>query len=103
MLRILPASCASLMVLIFASSVSAKECRAVFTSNAAAIENRESIVKKGEVMTYATQYRVDNRTGDKSVCFKGGYCYAASKMTLSCQIDWKSGSQDEYETIYYFK
>jgi hypothetical protein len=101
--RIAPSAIASLVMLLFGSAASAKECRAIFTSNAAAIENRESVVKKGAIMSYATQYRVDNRTGDKSVCFKGGYCYPASKLQLSCQVDWKTGSKGEYETIYYFK
>ena len=93
--------CLSLMIGI--GPAFSKECTATFKANASAIEDRDSIAKKGTVRTYATQYRVDTRTKDASVCFKGGYCYPANKIKLSCAIDWNSGSSDEKEIIYYFK
>jgi hypothetical protein len=86
-------------------SAYAKECQAKFTANAAAVENRESVIKKGTILTYATQYRIDRRTNDASVCFKGGYCYPAQKIKLSCKVDWKSGESFDGDptVIYYYK
>lgn len=90
-------------LLVFAClPAQAQYCRATFTANAAALEDRESVVKKGTVMTYATQYRVDKRTGDASVCFKGGYCYPATKINLGCRIDKKPNYGNELELIYGF-
>ena len=81
----------------------AKECTATFTSNAAAVEDPSVIAKKGTTRSSATQYRVDKRTSDARVCFKGGYCYPASRIRLSCAVDWGSGIHYDTETIYYFK
>jgi hypothetical protein len=50
-------------------------CSAIALRNVPAIENDDSIVEKGNLLTSITQYRVNKKTGKVVFCSYGGYCY----------------------------
>ena len=50
-------------------------CEATALRDVAAIESPSSIIRKGQLDTAITQFRVDKRNGDTSFCSHGGYCY----------------------------
>jgi len=50
-------------------------CEATALRDVPAIEAPSSIIKKGQLDTAITQFRVDKRNGDTSFCSHGGYCY----------------------------
>lgn len=50
-------------------------CAAVALRDVPAIEDSSSILKKGQLDTAITEYRVNKRTGETSFCSHGGYCY----------------------------
>lgn len=50
-------------------------CTALAIRDVPALEDSTSILKRGELDTAITQYRVNKRTGETSFCSHGGYCY----------------------------
>ena len=86
-------------------------CTAVALRDVPALENRSSILKKGQLDTAITQYRVNKRTGETSFCSHGGYCYpsriqiggdllAALRLT-NCQVADDHPPFDEGEYLDY--
>jgi hypothetical protein len=103
--------CLSALFLIacVAGAEAADICDAVALREVRAIENSNAIIKRGEHDTGITEYRVEKKTGVKSFCSHGGYCYPAyatvngreveSLYLTNCKID-KSFYEDIVFIIY---
>ena len=50
-------------------------CTAVAVRDVPALEDSSSVLKKGDLDTAVTQYRVNKQTGRTTLCSHGGYCY----------------------------
>jgi hypothetical protein len=50
-------------------------CEAVALRAVAALEDASSFLRPGEMDGAVTQYRVNKKTGEDSLCSHGGYCY----------------------------
>ena len=50
-------------------------CEATALRDVPALEAPTAIIRKGQLDTAITQFRVDKRNGDTSFCSHGGYCY----------------------------
>jgi hypothetical protein len=104
--------CFSLLLLTFSASASnsADSCHAVALRAVPAFENPTSVLKKGELDTAITQYRVNKKTGEGSFCSHGGYCYPSRVMEngisvealklTNCQIG-KRDDFDDPDDIFY--
>lgn len=67
---------AVLGVSLFSGGAQAADiCAALALRDVPAIEDSGAILKKGQLDTGITQYRVDKRSGETSFCSHGGYCY----------------------------
>lgn len=95
--------CFSVLVLMacVAGARAADICEAVALRDVPAIENSDSILKRGEHDTAITQYRVNKETGTKSFCSHGGYCYPAESLRLTnCAIDKTRHSENDGIIFY---
>ena len=78
-------------------------CKAMVIRDIRAIENPESIAKRGETIGAITQYRVSRKSGQAVFCSHGGYCYPANgQRLLNCKIGKESGYNDpKDDEIFY--
>lgn len=74
-------------LLVFAAGLAISECsaswgadicRAIALHDVPSIEDPSSFLKRGDIDTAITQYRVDKKSGQTSFCSHGGYCYPAA-------------------------
>jgi hypothetical protein len=78
-------------------------CKAVALRDVPAIEDPQSILKRGEYDTAITQYRIDKKTGQTSFCSHGGYCYPThinengSKVEALRLTNCRIGARDPYD------
>ncbi|WP_176946155.1 SH3 domain-containing protein [Bradyrhizobium sp. Rc2d] len=100
----------ALIVVTTLSAQAADVCKAIALHDVPALKNPTSTLKKGELDTAITQYRINKKTGEGSFCSHGGYCYPthvqengnkveALKLT-NCQVG-KKDDLDDPEEIYY--
>lgn len=75
-------------------------CKAIALRDVPAVEAPDTILKKGDLDTAITQYRV-SKTGRASFCSHGGYCYpAAGLKLLNCKVGAK-GDFDDPDDVFY--
>jgi hypothetical protein len=60
------------------SAHAADICDAVALRDLAALEDPSSVLKRGEHDGAVSQYRINKKTGEASMCSHGGYCYPAT-------------------------
>jgi hypothetical protein len=102
---------ASLLALAAATpSYAADICEAIALHDAPAIDDPATVLKKGERDTAVTQYRVNKKTGETSICSHGGACFPlyvtdngqkveALRLT-NCKVGAKDPFDDPDETLY---
>jgi len=101
---------ATALVFGVASSQAADICEAVALRNVHAVEDPTSMLKQGAHVTAVSQYVVDKKTGAKSFCSHGGYCYPVyvtvngqqveALQLTNCAIDKSSPYNSDDEIIY---
>ena len=86
-------------------------CEATALRDVPALDNPDSVLKKGSVDESITQFRVNKHTGETSFCSHGSYCYPthtmigngkfqALKMT-NCTVDVQGLQEPNDDFIYY--
>jgi hypothetical protein len=92
------------------SAHAADICDAVALRDLPALEDPSSVLKRGEHDGTVTQYRINKKTGDASICSHGGYCYPAmitenGKRVETLHIaNCKIGARDSFDDpdeVYY--
>ena len=92
---------AAFLSIVASPAFSADICKAVASHDVPAVEAPDSVLRKGEIDTAITQYRIDKKTKLASFCSHGGYCYpAAGLKLLNCKIGAKDDYDDPDETFY---
>ena len=102
----------STLLILFAAtpSYAADICEAIALHDVPSIDNPEAILKKGERDTAVSQYRINKKTGEASICSHGGSCYPlvvteggqkieALRLT-NCKVGAKDPFDDPDETFY---
>ncbi len=99
-----------LAVMLAVPALADSTCTMTALRDTAAVDNPRSIMSKGHVENAVSQFRVDNRTGDTSLCSHGGYCYPTHVMVngktveairmTNCRPNMSSGIKDANETVY---
>lgn len=85
-------------------------CEAVAIRDVPALEAATSVLRKGQLDTAVTQYRINKRTGQATLCSHGGYCYPmrvavggdlleALKLT-NCKVSDQAPYDDGEDLIY---
>lgn len=82
-------------------SLAAYVCSAVATNNSPFMEDPDrGELRKGQVISAISQYRISKKTGIKTYCVHGGLCYPANVLKLSnCQAGAEI-SDDSDEVIF---
>jgi len=62
-------------------------CEAVALRNAPALEAPSAVIRRGDLDTAITQYRVSKKTGEDQFCSHGGYCYPVHALNPEGQRD----------------
>jgi len=76
-------------------------CEAIALRDVSAIENPNSILRRGEHDTAITQYRVNKKSGKAVFCSHGGYCYPANALKLTnCKIGARDAYNDPDDVFY---
>jgi uncharacterized protein YecT (DUF1311 family) len=93
-----------------APAAAADICEAVALRNAPALEDPSAVIRKGDVDTAITQYRVSKKTGEDAFCSHGGYCYPVHATENGQRIEvlrltnCSIGARDPYDDpddVYY--
>ncbi len=76
-------------------------CEAIALRDVSAVENPDSVLKRGERDAAITQYRVNKKSGKATFCSHGGYCYPADALKLTnCKIGARDAIDDPDEVFY---
>lgn len=86
----------------------AKPCDVTFTKSAPAFYgpgrkvDPSSIRNPGETYRSPTVYQYNKSTKQAFVCFRGEYCYDASRAEIDCSVNWSSGpNMTDGQWLYY--
>ena len=101
------------LVISLVDAQAADICKAIALRDVPAVESPEDVLKRGDYVTAVTQYRVNRKTGERSLCSHGGYCYPthvvdngrkveALRLT-NCKVGQRDPYYDPDEVFYYLE
>ena len=100
-----------LLVLTAAPPASAADiCQAIALHDVKAVDVPDAVLKKGERDEAVTQYRVNKKTGEATLCSHGGACFPVAVLEngqkvealrlTNCRVGAKDPFDDPDETFY---